>query len=413
MELSEKLMKLLPPLAVVGKWLDECRTELFVISKAYAVVFGDSNRIDSHAATDVLIAVQAQRDRLWEVINTGRYADVRKIHRQAYTIVTALEVLLKCMQSNNHTATSSASVRDGIRQLDYGLLLGYPLNEPHDKLLTEYMTELQKFLVPLDVAAELPKNSFESDSMRRDNEQCQIAILQSPSIETFQSAYFSKRRPALITNCMSQWPAMTQWSQPTYLTNVAGERMVPIEIGSHYTNDDWAQDMVQLKDFIRRQFIDEAADGEKQTIEYLAQHNLFDQIPQLRQDIHTPEYCCVSEQDSELEVDTKIWLGPKGTISPMHHDPKHNLLCQVFGHKRIILAAPEDSCNLYPHQGDMLSNTSLIDAEHVDLEEFPLAGKVKFYHLTLYKGEMLYIPPKWWHYVRSLEKSLSVSFWWE
>jgi len=30
----------------------------------------------------------------------------------------------------------------------------------------------------------------------------------------------------------------------------------------------------------------------------------------------------------------------------------------------------------------------------------------------LEEGEMLYIPPKWWHYVRSLTMSLSVSFWW-
>lgn len=30
----------------------------------------------------------------------------------------------------------------------------------------------------------------------------------------------------------------------------------------------------------------------------------------------------------------------------------------------------------------------------------------------LEEGEMLYIPPKWWHYVRSLTMSFSVSFWW-
>uniref|UniRef100_A0A2P2L7T1 Transcription factor n=2 Tax=Rhizophora mucronata TaxID=61149 RepID=A0A2P2L7T1_RHIMU len=30
----------------------------------------------------------------------------------------------------------------------------------------------------------------------------------------------------------------------------------------------------------------------------------------------------------------------------------------------------------------------------------------------LEEGEMLYIPPRWWHYVRSLTTSFSVSFWW-
>lgn len=27
-------------------------------------------------------------------------------------------------------------------------------------------------------------------------------------------------------------------------------------------------------------------------------------------------------------------------------------------------------------------------------------------------GEMLYIPPNWWHHVTALTPSFSVSFWW-
>ena len=32
---------------------------------------------------------------------------------------------------------------------------------------------------------------------------------------------------------------------------------------------------------------------------------------------------------------------------------------------------------------------------------------------VLQPGEMLYIPPRWWHYVKSLSVSFSVSFWWK
>lgn len=37
---------------------------------------------------------------------------------------------------------------------------------------------------------------------------------------------------------------------------------------------------------------------------------------------------------------------------------------------------------------------------------------LEFLDCILEEGDMLYIPPKWWHYVRSLTTSLSVSFWW-
>lgn len=40
-------------------------------------------------------------------------------------------------------------------------------------------------------------------------------------------------------------------------------------------------------------------------------------------------------------------------------------------------------------------------------------GDLEFMDCVLEEGEMIYIPPKWWHYVRSLTPSLSVSFWWQ
>lgn len=51
------------------------------------------------------------------------------------------------------------------------------------------------------------------------------------------------------------------------------------------------------------------------------------QIPELFEDIRIPSY--ITENYGNVDVDVSVYFGPSGTISPLHFDPKHNLLAQV------------------------------------------------------------------------------------
>jgi len=53
-----------------------------------------------------------------------------------------------------------------------------------------------------------------------------------------------------------------------------------------------------------------------------------------------------------------------------------------------------------------------VNLTSIDLVKFPDFEHAKFIDCILEEGQMLYIPPKWWHYVQSLTPSFSVSFWW-
>lgn len=194
-------------------------------------------------------------------------------------------------------------------------------------------------------------------------------------------------------------------------------------------------------------------------IGYLAQHDFFAQIPALRNDFSIPDYCYASipsppttgqsirngvsnndadDNETSSRISINAWFGPANTISPLHTDPHHNILTQIIGDKFIRLYSPTQTPNLYPRgkeDGDLgidMSNTSQVDIgvgmrvaedngfetvteeQRKDFEErFPKFKDAEFVEGVLRPGECLFIPKGWWHYVRSLSPSISVSFWWD
>ncbi|PNP38632.1 hypothetical protein TGAMA5MH_09358 [Trichoderma gamsii] len=270
--------------------------------------------------------------------------------------------------------------------------------------------------------------------------------------------------PIVFTDLIKDWPAFSDapWNSPDYLLSktFGGRRLVPIEIGRSYVDQGWSQELVQFRDFLTR-YIDPGIlphhagddiepipqkEGKRtpQDIGYLAQHNLFGQIPALRNDIQVPDFCWAdvpphptTRAKDQAPVDIpqlNAWFGPARTITPLHTDGYHNLLCQVVGTKYVRLYAPEDTGRLRPRGVELgvdMSNTSELDVgvlegwdkavdsgdcddgedEEESRRKEELAD-VPYWECILRPGDTLVIPIGWWHYVRSLSISFSVSFWW-
>ncbi|CAO3599815.1 unnamed protein product [Absidia cylindrospora] len=197
---------------------------------------------------------------------------------------------------------------------------------------------------------------------------------------------------------MNHWPAYTtrSWTNIDYLLGLSGDRIVPVEIGSNYTDPSWQQKMMRMEDFINDYILPEQQPNRPPA--YLAQHDLFHHIPILENDISVPDYCYVEPQPSEWytqpapsDVIKHAWFGPQGTVSPLHQDPYHNLLAQVVGRKYIRLYSPAQSDALYPHDG-MMSNTSQVDLDSPNLTSYPRFAEAPYVECILGPGEMLYIP---------------------
>lgn len=248
--------------------------------------------------------------------------------------------------------------------------------------------------------------------------------------------------PILFTDLIRSWPALTDrpWKSSAHLLSrtFGGRRLVPVEVGRSYVDKDWGQELIQFKDFLAK-YVDPSigSSGGSSTpaqVGYLAQHNLFQQIPSLRNDILIPDFCWAvvpphpcgpSKDHPPVSVPhLNAWLGPARTITPLHTDAYHNLLCQVVGAKYVRLYPPAARLRPRPPEGGIdMSNTSAVDVgvlegwddpsgeEDVQAMRKEMEG-VEYWECILEPGHTLVIPMGWWHYVRSLSVSFSVSFWW-
>jgi len=107
----------------------------------------------------------------------------------------------------------------------------------------------------------------------------------------------------------------------------------------------------------------------------------------------------------------RFWLGPAGTVTPLHCDYDDNIFAQALGSKRVILAPPHHDAFLYPRDANPILAGSPFDPERPDYDRWPLARAAAFVECTVAPGELLYVPAGWYHQVRALTFSLSVNRW--
>ena len=111
-----------------------------------------------------------------------------------------------------------------------------------------------------------------------------------------------------------------------------------------------------------------------------------------------------------------LWIGHAGVRARLHHDRSHNFFVQVLGQKHFRLYPPSEAVRLHAfpsiHPARRQSQLDAIAVETGDegaSVAFPLycdsggAGhEGEMWEAVLSPGDLLYVPPFWWHEVSSL-----------
>ncbi|MCA9263209.1 MAG: cupin-like domain-containing protein [Planctomycetales bacterium] len=229
---------------------------------------------------------------------------------------------------------------------------------------------------------------------------------QIETVATIESQEFLRRhirtnRPLLMTEMTCNWPAMQKWSFP-FFAQLGTERRIHVEEGNIMQGQTQFRKL-EFRDYVQQLMQADENAGERPA--YLSVFSIFKAFPQLRSDV---DFSILN--DHKVKHTVAGWLGPKGTVTGFHIDWGDNILAQICGRKLVYLAAPQETPNMYvSRKFDQGTTISDVDIDRYDEVQWPRFRQVQLIRIVLHPGQMLFIPRGWWHYVRSLDKSISVS----
>ncbi|KAH8859268.1 HSPB1-associated protein 1 [Schistosoma japonicum] len=116
-------------------------------------------------------------------------------------------------------------------------------------------------------------------------------------------------------------------------------------------------------------------------------------------------------------ISPTFWLGSSKAHTICHRDTYgFNIVVQIKGSKRWILFPPSDNPYMYETRLPLEESTvfSKVNFTLPNYKEHPNILKTTPYPITLYPGDILFVPRNWWHFVESSSQydfTCSVNLW--
>ncbi len=220
------------------------------------------------------------------------------------------------------------------------------------------------------------------------------------SKEDFLKDYFLPQRPVIMENLSEDWPAKEKWNFE-YFREKAGEIVVPLYDSQPAKGKQKSHG--PAKRLKMKEYIDILKSGPTDLRMFF--FNLLQNVPELIKDFKYPDLGV--KFFKRLPV---LFVGGEGGKVVMHYDMDlaNNFHFNFAGTKRVLIFPPEETKFLYKVPYSIVS-MEIIDMDNPDLEKYPALLKAKGFEAILKHGDALFIPSKWWHFIKYETPCLSLT----
>jgi hypothetical protein len=236
-------------------------------------------------------------------------------------------------------------------------------------------------------------------------------------------------RPVIVTDAMNGWPALERWNFDFFRERYGDDQVVANS--PMFLERDLGLDPVQVRmslaayvDYVRapeREPRGEFLEGDWAALQrnriplYDPAYRILARHPELAADVESSPYFVEDlfarlPEPARRFMDTHgspvhyLFLAPRGSVSFLHTDywGTHAYLAQIAGRKLCVLFGPEDDERVY--------HGAIRNPLATDAGRFPRFAEATSHVGVLERGELIFIPSGWWHFVVGLEPSLTYSY---
>lgn len=228
-----------------------------------------------------------------------------------------------------------------------------------------------------------------------------IDTVDTISAADFQQKYLKPRRPLVIKGLTKDWPAREKWT-PEYLKQVVGDKTVPLYDNSKADPSKPINSSATEMPF--DQYIDLIKSQPTELRIFF--FNIFKQAPELLNDIVIPK----DLMGGFIESMPAMFFGGSNSVTFLHYDIDlpHIFHTHFGGRKHVILFENKWKRRLYciPNATYALED---YDVANPDVKKFPALDGIEGTEVFLEHGDTLFMPTGYWHWMKYLDGSYSLS----